>query len=202
MVFYEKYFNLINHEKVINSISKFLKELYEIPVNENEINNIRNKRIKKFNSDILRIKNYCKENNIDIDKINVFEKEYLDYINNFCNFHYIHGDFWEENMIISEDYQDFVGVVDFDDFSISDSAKDYASLLDFGFNFIYKLMDKNKNIINNKEDFLKRIKIYQKLIEIEDVSYILQYKNLLCKLDSKLKRLKDLNLIIWNKKTN
>ena len=193
LVFYEKYFDKINIEKVTTTISKFLKELYCIPINKDEIKNVRNKILKSFNSDMLTIKKYF--GNENIDKINTFEKEYLDYINNFDDYHYTHGDFWQENMIISEDYQDIVGVVDFDNFGLYDIAKDYASLLDFGFDFINILIDKTKDIIQDKENFIKRIKIYEKLIELEDVAYILRYENLRGRLNSKLENLKKLNLI-------
>ena len=74
----------------------------------------------------------------------------------FEDFHYIHGDLWEENMIISKDYQDLVGIVDFDNFSLGDISKDYATLLDFGFNFINILpFCKNNTIFSflNKINF-------------------------------------------------
>jgi len=193
LVFYEKYFDKINIEKISTTISKFLKELYCIPINKDDIERVRNKMIKSFNSDMLIIKKYFGIENID--KINAFENEYLNYINSFDDFHYTHGDFWQENMIISEDYQDIVGVVDFDNFGLGDIAKDYASLLDFGFDFINVLIDKTKDIIQDKEDFIKRIKIYEKFIELEDVAYILKYENLKGRLNSKLENLKKLNLI-------
>ena len=193
LVFYEKYFDKINIEKVTTTLSKFLKELYCIPINKEEIKNVRNKILKSFNSDMQTIKKYF--GNENMDKINAFENEYLDYINSFDDFHYTHGDFWQENMIISEDYQDIVGVVDFDNFGLYDIAKDYASLLDFGFDFINILIDKTKDIIQDKENFIKRIKIYEKLIELEDVAYILRYENLKGRLSSKLENLKKLNLI-------
>lgn len=198
LIFYEKYFDKINIEKITDSISNFLKELYRIPINENDIKEIRLKNLKKYTKDFKLISNYFKENNINCDRFKNLENEYIDYIHKFEDFHYIHGDLWEENMIISEDYQNLIGVVDFDEFGISDSAKDYASLLDFGFEFIYKLIDKNKDIIKSKEEFIKRIKMYQKLIEIEDFAYILRDKNLFHKLPFKLKNLEKLDLITFS----
>ena len=193
LIFYEKYFNKMNIEKITDKIADFLKELYSIPVDYNKTNEIRNKKILEFKSDMNVLKNYFKDKNID--KINIFEKEYLDYINNFNDFHYMHGDLWEENMIISEDCQELIGVVDFDNFGICDIAKDYASLLDFDFDFLYKLMDKTKDIVKDKDEFIKRILIYQKLIELEDTAYILRDKKLENRLESKIIKLKKLNLI-------
>lgn len=190
IVFYEKYFEKINIENLTNSISKFLIELYNIPINKNEINEYRNKLIKQFNSDTLVLKQNLKGD--ILDKINAFEKVYLDYMNNFDDFHYMHGDLWEENMIISENYQELIGIVDFDNFGIADIAKDYASLLDFGFDFINILIDKTKDIIKDREEFIKRIKINQTLIEYEDVAYILRDSKLEHRLSSKLKMLKGL----------
>ena len=193
LIIFEKFIDKINIEKITDKIALFLKELYSIPINENDINETRNKKKMEFKSDMNIIKSYFKDKNID--NINNFEKEYLDYINNFNDFHYIHGDLWEENMIISKDYQDLIGVVDFDNFCIGDIAKDYASLIDFGFEFLNILMNKNKEIVKDKNDFIKRIKIYEKLIELEDTAYILRDKNLENRLESKLKKLNNLKLI-------
>ena len=190
LVFYEKYFDKINIENLTDSISKFLIELYNIPINKNNINEYRNKLIKQFNSDTLVLKQNLKGD--ILDKIIAFEKEYLDYINNLEDFHYIHGDLWEENMIISENYQELIGIVDFDNFGVADNAKDYASLLDFGFDFIKILVDKTKDIIKQKEEFIKRIKINQKLIEYEDLAYILREPKLEHRLNSKLHNLTEL----------
>ena len=191
-IFYEKYFDKVNIDNITDTISLFFKELYSIPINKDDIIKVKNNKISEFKSDIQAIKNYFKDKNIN--ELITFEKEYLDYLNNFQDYHYIHGDLWEENMIISEDLKNLVGLVDFDNFGINDMAKDYASLLDFGIEFIYILIEKTKDIIKNKNDFMKRIKIYEKLIEIEDFAYVLK-NNIESKFESKLKNLKKLNLV-------
>ena len=191
-IFYEKYFDKVNIDNITDTISLFFKELYSIPINKDDIIKVKNNKISEFKSDIQAIKNYFKDKNIN--ELITFEKEYLDYLNNFQDYHYIHGDLWEENMIISKDLKNLVGLVDFDNFGINDMAKDYASLLDFGIEFIYILIEKTKDIIKNKNDFMKRIKIYEKLIEIEDFAYVLK-NNIESKFESKLKNLKKLNLV-------
>ena len=191
-IFYEKYFDKVNIDNITDTISLFFKELYSIPINKDDIIKVKNNKISEFKSDIQAIKNYFKDKNIN--ELITFEKEYLDYLNNFQDYHYIHGDLWEENMIISKDLKNLVGLVDFDNFGINDMAKDYASLLDFGIDFIYILIEKTKDIIKNKNDFMKRIKIYEKLIEIEDFAYVLK-NNIESKFESKLKNLKKLNLV-------
>lgn len=194
LILYEKYFDKINKEKIANKLYLFLDELYSIKISTTDMEKAKNKIIHEFQDDIKVIKEYFNNNKID-NNINKFEKEFLEYINNFNEFHYIHGDLWQENMIISEDYQDLVGIVDFDNFSIGDIAKDYAALVDLGQDFIDNLIEKNIKNIKNREDFIKRIKIYEKKIEIEDFSYILRNNNLKWRLNSKLERLKNLNLI-------
>ena len=193
LIFYEKYFNKINLENISNKISRFLYELYLIPVNKFEIPEAKDKIISEFNYDIETINNYFEENNMN--KINNFKDEFLEYIKNFEDFHYIHGDLWEENMIISKDYQDLVGIVDFDNFGLGDISKDYATLLDFGFDFINILFEKNKQCFKDKENFIFRIKLYQKKIEIEDLAYIIRDSNLKFRMESKIKNLKELSLI-------
>ena len=193
LIFYEKYFNKINKENISNKLSLFLYELYLIPIKNSDIPIARDKIISDFNCDIETINDYFKGNNMD--KINDFKEEFLEYIKNFDDFHYIHGDLWQENMIISYDYQDLIGIVDFDNLSIGDIAKDYATLLDLGFDFIDIILNKNKKCFGNKEDFVKRIKIYQKKIEIEDLAYILRDNNLKWRINSKIENLKELCLI-------
>ena len=192
-IFYEKYFNKINKENISNKLSLFLRELYLIPINNTDIPQAKNKIISEFNDDIETIYSHFKGNNMG--KINNFKEEFLEYIKDFNDFHYIHGDLWEENMIISYDYQDLVGIVDFDNFSLGDIAKDYATLLDLGFDFIDILLNKNIKCYKNKEEFIKRIKIYQKKIEIEDLAYILRDNNLKWRINSKIENLKELCLI-------
>ena len=98
-------------------------------------------------------------------------------------------------MIISDDYQELIGIVDFDNFGIGDNAKDYASLLDLGFDFVNNLINKNEKYIKNKNEFIERIKLYQKKIELEDLAYILRDNNLAWRMDSKIKYLENLHLI-------
>ena len=193
LVFYEKYFNKINKENISNKLSLFLHELYLIPIKNSDIPIAKDKIISDFNGDIETINDYFKGNNMD--KINDFKEEFLEYIKHFDDFHYIHGDLWQENMIISYDFQDLIGIVDFDNLSLGDIAKDYATLLDLGFDFIDIILNKNKNCYKDKEDFVKRIKIYQKKIEIEDLAYILRDNNLKWRINSKMENLKELCLI-------
>ena len=180
-------------ENISNKISRFLYELYLIPVNKSEIPEAKDKIISEFYYDIETINDYFKGKNMN--KINKFKDEFLEYIEKFEDFHYIHGDLWEENMIISKDYQDLVGIVDFDNFGLGDISKDYATLLDFGFDFINILFEKNKQCFKDKENFILRIKLYQKKIEIEDLAYIIRDNNLKFRIDSKIRNLKELSLI-------
>ena len=159
LILYEKYFNKINKENLSSKLSLFLNELYLIPIKESDIPKSKNKIIFEFKEDIEIINDFLKGNGVE--KINNFKNEFLEYINVFNDFHYIHGDLWEENMIISEDYQDLIGIVDFDNFSIGDIAKDYATLLDLGFDFINILINKNEKCIKNRDEFVKRIKLYE-----------------------------------------
>ena len=193
LIFYEKYFNKINVDNITNKLTNFFQELYQIPINISDIPKAKNKIISQFNDDIETVKDYFKEKNIN--KISEFKKEFLEYINKFDDYHYIHGDLWEENMIISDDYHELIGVVDFDNFGLGDIAKDFATLLDLGFDFVNLLVNKNGNCFKDKDDFIKRIKLYQKKIEIEDLAYILRNDNLKWRLSSKLENLKNLYLI-------
>ena len=194
----EKYFNKINTENIINKISEFLIEIYNIPLPNNiNKNKIIEEYLNEFINNINIIINYLEKENYIIDKLINLKNEYNEYIIHFNDFSYIHGDFWQENIIISENYQNLIGVIDFDDFKIGDIAKDFATLLDLGYDFINKIVNKCSCIIKNKIKFLERIKIQEKLIVVEDFSYII--KNLNNdnkeKILEQIKELEELNLI-------
>jgi len=193
IVLSEKYFNKINIENISDSIAKFLIELYKIPINKNNIEQYRQSQIKIFSRNINNVKNYF--NNKNIEKLINYENEYLEYINKFEDFHYTHGDFWNENLIISEDLNNLIGVIDFDNFGINDIARDYAALFTFGYDFINKIIDKSKEIINDKEYFINRIKIYQKFIIIGCFAFINMNNNKKERLKIHLKQLKSVDLI-------
>lgn len=193
IVLYEKYFNKINIENITDSIAKFLIELYKIPVDKNKLAQYREAQINVFSRNINNVKNYF--NNKNIDKLIKYEKEYLDYINSFEDFHYTHGDFWNENLIISEDYQNLIGVIDFDNFGINDIARDYAALFTLGYDFINKIIEKSGEIIKNKEDFIKRVKIYEKFIIIGCFAFININNNKKERIEHHLEQLKNANLI-------
>lgn len=193
IVFYEKYFNKINIENITNSIAMFFIELYKIPINKNKIKVYREDQIKVFTRNINNVKNYFEYKNID--KLNKYELEYLDYINSFEDFHYTHGDFWQENLIISEDYQNLVGIIDFDNFGVNDIARDYAALFNLGYDFINKIIEKSGEIIKDKEDFIKRVRIYEKFIIIGCFAFINMNNNKKERLEVHLNQLKKVDLI-------
>ena len=193
IVFYEKYFNKINIENISDSIAKFLIELYKIPVNNNNIEQQRQSQIKILSKNITNVKNYF--NNKNIEKLIKYENEFLEYIGQFEDFHYTHGDFWQENLIISEDFQNLIGVIDFDNFGISDIARDYAALFNFGYDFINKIVEKSSEIIKDKEEFLKRIKIYEKFIIIGCFAFINMNNNKKERIEIHIKQLKNADLI-------
>ena len=193
IVFYEKYFNKINIENITNSIAKFLIELYKIPVNKGGVERYKKDQINILTNNINNVKNYL--NNINVEKLVSFQNEYLGYINKFEDFHYIHGDFWQENLIISNNYQNLIGVIDFDNFGIGDIARDYAALFNLGFNFINKIIEKTQEIIEDKDNFIKRINIYIKFIIIGCFSFLYINNKDSKNIEKQLKLLKKYDLI-------
>ena len=65
----------------------------------------------------------------------------------------------------------------------------------FGYDFINKIVDKSKEIIKDKENFIKRIKIYQKFIIIGCFAFINMNNNKKERLEVHLKELKNVDLI-------
>ena len=155
----EKLFNKINIENITNLISNFLTELYNIPIDKNfSLENYKKTQLEYFNKILLTLKNYLQNNNILYDNIKLLnlEKEYKNYLKEFKEPHFIHGDFWEENMIISNDYQNLLGIIDFDD---------------FGYDFIHIVLNKC-NFIKDKEEFIIKIKMFEKWVFLDDFFYL------------------------------
>ena len=196
IIFSEKYLNKINRDNITTSISKFLIELYNIPLdtNPNKIKEYRQSQIKVLTRNLDNIKKYL--NNKNVEKLETFGEEYYEYISKFEDFHYTHGDFWQENLIISDDYQNLIGVIDFDNFGINDIARDYASLFNLGYDFINIIIDKSSEIIKDRNDFMKRIKIYEKFIIIGCLAFIIiNNKNKKDRIEIHLNQLKKNDLI-------
>ena len=74
-------------------------------------------------------------------------------------------------MIISNDYQNLLGIIDFDNFGIGDNALDFATLSDFGYDFINIVLNKC-NFIKDKKEFIIKIKMFEKWVYLDDFYYL------------------------------
>ena len=74
-------------------------------------------------------------------------------------------------MIISNDYQNLLGIIDFDNFGIGDNALDFATLSDFGYDFIHIVLNKC-NFIKDKKEFIIKIKMFEKWVYLDDFYYL------------------------------
>ena len=74
-------------------------------------------------------------------------------------------------MIISNDYQNLLGIIDFDNFGIGDNALDFATLSDFGYDFINIVLNKC-NFIKDKKEFVIKIKMFEKWVYLDDFYYL------------------------------
>lgn len=87
-----------------------MNELYEVPVVfdkkiyvEQELNNA------KINLELLR-------EYLDDEKYSLllnWYNEYIEYLSEFDNYHFIHGDLWYENYIL-DDNDELTGIIDFE----------------------------------------------------------------------------------------
>lgn len=193
----ENLFNKINIENITNLISNFLTELYNIPIDKNfSLENYKKTQLDYFNTILLTLTNYLQNKNILYDNIKLLnlENEYKNYLKEFKEPHFIHGDFWEENMIISNDYQNLLGIIDFDNFGIGDNALDFATLSDFGYDFINIVLNKC-NFIKDKEKFIIKVKMFEKWVYLDDFYYLFcnwKKEDMLLK---EIEEMKKLNLI-------
>lgn len=95
--FTKSYIDKVDKEQLAKKLADFMNELYEVPVIfdkkiyvEQELNNA------KINLELLR-------EYLDDEKYSLllnWYNEYIEYLSEFDNYHFIHGDLWYENYIL------------------------------------------------------------------------------------------------------
>ena len=97
--FTKSYIDKVDKEQLAKKLADFMNELYEVPVIfdkkiyvEQELNNA------KINLELLR-------EYLDDEKYSLllnWYNEYIEYLSEFDNYHFIHGDLWYENYILDD----------------------------------------------------------------------------------------------------
>lgn len=136
-----------------------MNELYEVPVIfdkkiyvEQELNNA------KINLELLR-------EYLDDEKYSLllnWYNEYIEYLSEFDNYHFIHGDLWYENYIL-DDNDELTGIIDFENAKYGDPASDISALCYLGNEFINLFLKYYKN---SDKDIEKRINMFIKAREV------------------------------------
>ena len=143
--FRKEHIEIVNLDNIAKKLAEFMDELYEIRVD--------------FDKD-----EYIK-NELEITEQSVIElKEYKNYLLTFNDYHFIHGDLWYENYILN-DNNELVGIVDFEGSGMGDPAYDIAALYYLGTGFINKVLSYYKY---TDEDLIKRVSMLIKAREIAD----------------------------------
>ena len=147
--FIEKDIKVVNLDSIAKKLAEFMNEIYDIKINFDKKSYIDNE-MTKMEQSILALKDYLNDNN-EYEKIIEWSKEYRNYLLNFDDFHFVHGDLWYENYILNE-HNEIIGIVDFENAGIGDPANDIVPLnylgQDFINKFLYYYKYKNNELIN------------------------------------------------------
>ena len=84
------------------------------------------------------------------------------YLSEFDNYHFIHGDLWYENYIL-DDNDELTGIIDFENAKYGDPASDISALCYLGNEFINLFLKYYKN---SDKDIEKRINMFIKAREV------------------------------------
>ena len=121
----------------------------------------------KMNQSVSELEKRVDKN--EYDKIIKWSNEYKNYLLSFDDYHFIHGDLWYENYILNE-YNELVGIVDFENAGIGDPANDIVPLYYLGQDFVNKFLKYYKY---NNSEVIKRIPMLIKAREICYFKYII-----------------------------
>ena len=157
--FTKSYIGKVDKEQLAKKLADFMNELYEVPVIfdkkiyvEQELNNA------KINLELLR-------EYLDDEKYSLllnWYNEYIEYLSEFDNYHFIHGDLWYENYIL-DDNDELTGIIDFENAKYGDPASDISALCYLGNEFINLFLKYYKN---SDKDIEKRINMFIKAREV------------------------------------
>lgn len=157
--FTEDYISKVNLDNIAVSLTNFLNELYEVKIEFNKEEYLKNK-LDIANANVTLLKDYMEE--ARYNKVLDWFNTYKNYLNTFKDYHFIHGDLWYENYILDEN-NNLKGIVDFEESGIGDPAYDIAALYYLGDDFINKVISNYKYA---SSDILKRINIHIQAREI------------------------------------
>ncbi len=166
----------INTANFIDKIVEFLMELYVIDVTaydyDFDITEYRKNMMITVDTNIDILKDYL--NDDEMMKLVNWRKKYKKYLNSFDDYHFIHGDMWYENFIFSNDYQNLIGIIDWENARIDDPAVDLAALSCISSDIVDKIIDRLAFL---SEDIKDRVKLHAELKDLLSLEYILRYES-------------------------
>lgn len=167
-------FTKANLDNIAKIIAKLLEELYEINIYEYSPNFSIEEKIKEEKDLINKNINYLLKylNDDENENLKLWVNKYNNYLENFNDYHFTHGDLWYENFIISEDLQYLTGVIDWENACIHDIANDFCALLYLGGNFMDIVLNNYKYMDSTLQD---RIKLYSQRRELVGLKYVVDF---------------------------
>lgn len=108
--FRKEHIEIVNLDNIAKKLAEFMDELYEIRVDFDKDEYIKNE-LEITEQSVIELKEYLSESNYE--KILSWFNEYKNYLLTFNDYHFIHGDLWYENYILN-DNNELVGIVDFE----------------------------------------------------------------------------------------
>ncbi len=165
-----------NKANFIDKIVSFFMELYVIDITaydyDFDIVEYRKNKMLTVDANIEILKDYLNEE--ELLKLVNWRKKYKKYLNSFDDYHFIHGDMWYENFIFSNDYQNLIGIIDWENARIDDPAVDLAALSCISSDIVDKIIDRLAFL---SEDIKDRVKLHAELKDLLSLEYILRYES-------------------------
>lgn len=163
-----------NLTKIAKDLANFLNELHNINVYDFNPTfspeRYKQEEKKLLARNIMLLKKILPSS--DINKLKKWRDKYFEILENTENFSVIHGDFWYENYIISEDNQNLVGIIDFENTTIADPMTDLAPILYIGKKFLTQLL---KDYQLPYKNIYEKIKVLSERREIVSFQHIYKY---------------------------
>ena len=97
--FRKEHIEIVNLDNIAKKLAEFMDELYEIRVDFDKDEYIKNE-LEITEQSVIELKEYLSESNYE--KILSWFNEYKNYLLTFNDYHFIHGDLWYENYILND----------------------------------------------------------------------------------------------------
>ncbi len=108
-------------------------------------------------------------NEKQLDALNIWLREYKNYLNNNNEFHIIHADLWYENCLLDNQTNQLTAVLDWENLKIGTVAEELASVKYLGEEFLINLLKTYKGNYPNIEKDIQLQLVKGKIVSYKSI---------------------------------